>query len=106
VSDGLARDVGHLARASGVRAVIEVASLENETLTATATRLGTPAQELALFGGEDYAVVFSAPQDTQVPGAMRIGWIEAGGERDPVIAQAPDGSRRPLAMRGFDHFAR
>ena len=109
VSDGLARDVGHLARASGVVAVIETAALEDAPdLRAAAEALGASALDLALFGGEDYAIAFTAAPGARVPSAVEIGRIEApaGGQLPGVVARRPDGSREPLGDGGFDHFAR
>ena len=143
ISDGLARDVGHLARASNVRAVIESNAfeahdlkpigneahdfeanafeahdlkpiadeadpLERAVLRAVAAALGTSALDLALFGGEDYAIAFTAPPSASVPGAVRIGRIEAisGGASPGVVLERADGSRSPLSAGGFDHFQR
>lgn len=110
VSDGLARDVAHVARASGARAVIALPLLDTATLSIVAARLGVPALDLALFGGEDYALVLAAPEDARVPeDAVRIGWFEAtgaAGDVDPVVACRADGSRFPLKAGGYDHFAR
>ncbi len=122
VSDGLARDVGHLARASGVRAVIQTALFENmpvegegpsaphreglSTLQSAAARLGTSPLDLALFGGEDYAIAFTAPPDTSVLGAVAIGIVEAITfvNEASVVLERPDGSREPARAGGFDHF--
>lgn len=117
VSDGLARDVGHVARASGVVVVIDVGvfdepgdaadPIRRSVLQGASARLGVPASELALFGGEDYAIAFTAAEDAAVPGALRIGWIEARNDRSAgVFARDKDGSHRPLAEGGFDHFGR
>lgn len=107
VSDGLARDVGHLAHAAGVRAVIQVEAVVSELLRAAAAELGTSAADLALFGGEDYAIACAAPADATLAGAVKIGWFEsidrgAAG----VVALHADGSRKELRDGGFDHFAR
>lgn len=108
VSDGLVRDVGHLARASNLRAVIDVPALENEAVSAVAAELGVPAEELLLFGGEDYALVMAAPPGAQIPGAIRIGRLEPVTSPDDraVIALAADGSHVPYSSSGYDHFAR
>jgi len=107
ISDGLARDVGHLAHAGGVRAVIDVATLDSAELRAAAEELGASAGDLALFGGEDYAIAFAAPEGVSVAGATRIGWFE---ERDAtggaVVVIRPDGVREEIREGGFDHFAR
>ena len=61
VSDGLARDVGHLARASGVRAVLDAARIVGDDLREAAAALGRDPLALALYGGEDYALVVTLP---------------------------------------------
>jgi thiamine-monophosphate kinase len=99
VSDGLACDVGHLADASGVCAVLdESALLDDAALVEAAHALGADALELALYGGEDYALVVSSP--TPVDGFRRIGEITAG---RGVALHGPSGLR-PIEPRGFDHF--
>jgi thiamine-monophosphate kinase len=99
VSDGLARDAGHLADASGVELVLdEAALLEDEALLRAAAALGVGARELALHGGEDYALVAAGAE--AIPGFRRIGEVRAG--RGLILRS---GSReRPLEPRGFDHF--
>jgi thiamine-monophosphate kinase len=99
VSDGLARDVSHLGHASGVRLVVEEAALlEDSELLTTARALGEGALELALHGGEDYALV--ATSDRPIPGFRRIGEVLAGSGL--VLRRASD--ERALEPRGFDHF--
>jgi thiamine-monophosphate kinase len=62
VSDGLAQDLGHLTRESGVGARIELERLPlARGLAAAAARLGADPLELALAGGEDYELLFAAP---------------------------------------------
>jgi thiamine-monophosphate kinase len=108
VSDGLARDVGHVARASGVCAVLEARAIVAADLRAAASALGEDPLELALHGGEDYALVVCAPKGEAPPaGFVVIGQCEA---TDPstssaVVLLGEDGARRPLEERGFDHFA-
>jgi thiamine-monophosphate kinase len=61
LSDGLVRDLGHVARASGVALHVEVERVPLERgLAAAATRLGADALALALAGGEDYELAFTA----------------------------------------------
>ena len=78
VSDGLLADVGHLARASGVGAVIDSPMLP---LSAALKRCvdDATALRMALTGGDDYVLCFTLPGDGSVPPACTvIGRIEAG----------------------------
>src|SRR6266536_1495664 len=62
ISDGLAADIAHICTASGVGVNIEAESLPIEPEVALiATRAGQQAQDLALFGGEDYELLFTVP---------------------------------------------
>lgn len=121
ISDGLARDVGHLARASEACAVIDASAFERAPdspsnsldplhladLHAAASVLGEPAIDLALFGGEDYAIAFTAPGSAKISGAVAIGRIEpvADGAAPGVVIERRDGQREPIHTGGFDHFA-
>jgi len=61
ISDGLAQDLGHVARESGVaaRVLVERVPLAPGLLR-TASRLDLDATALALAGGEDYELLFAA----------------------------------------------
>ncbi len=112
VSDGLARDAGHLARASRTAVVVDVAALESAystggALSAAAARLGVEAARLALFGGEDYALVVAAAPSAVIEGGAKIGAFEPSPTGEgAVIARWPGGAREELREGGFDHFAR
>jgi thiamine-monophosphate kinase len=108
VSDGLARDLGHVARASGVRAVLDASALVSADLTAVATTLGVDPLELALHGGEDYALVVTAPADELLPpGFIVIGRCEAAGQSDDaIVLRGIDDALHPQEERGFDHFVK
>jgi thiamine-monophosphate kinase len=56
VSDGLAADLGHILRASGVGAELQLAALPLSDAIPAAH-----AQQYALSGGDDYEVCFTAP---------------------------------------------
>jgi thiamine-monophosphate kinase len=99
VSDGLACDVGHLADASGVCAVIdESALLSDGDLVAAARAIGADVLDLALQGGEDYALVAASP--VAIDGFRRVGEVTAG---HGVALRGPSG-QRPIEPRGYDHF--
>lgn len=104
VSDGLGLDAGRMARASGCRIVVEERALEQalpRSLATLAGRLGRSALELALTGGEDYALVVTGPARKRPRFARRIGRCERG---RGAVWERTDGSSRPLAG-GFDHFS-
>jgi thiamine-monophosphate kinase len=102
VSDGLACDAGHLADASGVCAVLEEdALLGDASLVAAAAAVGASPLELALHGGEDYALVV-ATDAPSLPGFRRIGSVREGAG---VVLHTRNGERA-IEPRGFDHFAR
>jgi thiamine-monophosphate kinase len=99
VSDGLARDVGHVAQASSVAAVIdEGALLADAALVRAAEALGVDPLDLALHGGEDYAII--AASEAPIPGFRRIGEVRAG---QGLVLRAASGER-PIEPRGYDHF--
>lgn len=108
ISDGLARDLGHICRESGVGA----------QLTATAIPMTPAAGDSlvrALGDGEDYELLFTAPagatQRLQTAwrrkfprlALTRIGAIVRG--RGVVLADE-QGMTRPLGGTGYDHFRR
>jgi thiamine-monophosphate kinase len=104
VSDGLALDAGRMARASACRVVLEERALERALPPALATlaaRLGRSPLELALTGGEDYALVVTGDARQRPRFARRIGRCEKG---RGGVWECADGSSRPLGG-GFDHFA-
>ena len=108
VSDGLTADLGKLCAASGVSAVVDV-----ERLPADDHLKGAfPGRwlELALGGGEDYEIVFTANSDVMESVAERlgegisiIGRIEEGNGAVKIVDS--DGSEIVVGSGGWDHFA-
>lgn len=106
VSDGLTRDVAHVAEASSVTIVLDERALRERlppTLVRTAALLKRDALELALGGGEDYALCVTSALP-RLDGFDRIGRVERGAAA--VVLERVDGARAPITPRGFDHFAR
>lgn len=98
VSDGLARDAAHVADASGVTIDLEArAILADAALVEAAAAVGRDAIELALGGGEDYALVVTATEQPAA-GFRRVGAVVAR----VGAAVTLDGA--PVAATGFDHF--
>ncbi len=98
LSDGLSTDLSHICEESGVGAVLYAESLP---IARGATL------DLALHGGEDYELLFTAPPRTRVPAQIagiritRIGEIIRGNRAFIADRQ---GRRQPLSPRGWEHF--
>ncbi len=111
VSDGLVADLGHLCTASGVGAVVEAALLPLSAAAQPAVSGERRWLEAALAGGDDYELLFSAPEgaaaaiaalarETGVP-VTAIGRIEPG---SGVRVLDRDGAPLALAQGGYRHF--
>ncbi|QAU33678.1 thiamine-phosphate kinase [Janthinobacterium sp. 17J80-10] len=110
VSDGLAGDLGHILRQSGVGAVIDVDALPAGPMLASEPPV--LQREYGLAGGDDYELCFTADparRDAVLDAARaaatpvtRIGAIQA----TPGL-RLTDGAGRPtrIAQTSFDHFA-
>jgi thiamine-monophosphate kinase len=100
VSDGLLADLDQLCEASGVGAVVEEALVPLEPgHSELAASIGEDGIALALSGGEDYELLFTARDDIDPTVATRIGSITERGVR--VLRS--DGSERMLLHRGYRH---
>jgi thiamine-monophosphate kinase len=95
VSDGLSTDLAHICEESGVGAEIRAEAIPREV-----------ALDLALHGGEDYELLFTAPPSRRVPARIAgtpitlIGFITR--RREIVLTQ--DGFGCELRPRGWEHF--
>lgn len=110
LSDGLAGDLMHILRASGVAADVELSSLPVDPAVAQSV---APAQalQLALGGGDDYELCFTVPAEHEarlqklaeslaLP-LTRIGVITAGA---PHITWYHQGKPVELHINGWEHF--
>ena len=111
VSDGFAQDLGHILERSGCGAAVEYDLLPK---SAAFSRIGNPVLErrCVLAGGDDYELVFTAPQAarraitglaSEIDVALaRVGSIRPG-EPKPVVLDA-QGAQIEFE-RGYDHFS-
>jgi len=110
LSDGLACDAARIVRSSAARGVpldqvLEAERLAGPELSEVAAELGVDPLELALYGGEDYALLVTMPPGEAPAGFVRIGWCEPSeSAAGRLLLARADGSREPVSARGFDHF--
>ncbi|MBK9264478.1 MAG: thiamine-phosphate kinase [Polyangiaceae bacterium] len=105
VSDGLARDVGHLVRGSGVRIALDPTKLVTPELERAARIVGADPLQLALHGGEDFALVMTVPAGQVPPGFIPIGRVLPSEKTDSdLVLDGPGAAFVPVEQRGYDHF--
>ena len=112
VSDGLSLDLSRMMAASGTAALLD---LERVPIHGDAVRMsgadGRTPLDHALADGEDFELLLALPADAaralaaEAPAALGtpvtiIGEVVAG---EGLFSRQPDGSRAPLAPRGFVH---
>jgi len=103
-SDGFSTDLAHICEESGVGAEIEAELIPR-------ARVGKPVHEvalkLALHGGEDYELLFTAPRDQRVPSRIAgvpitpIGHITRARK---IVLRNRHGVAHELKPRGWEHF--
>jgi thiamine-monophosphate kinase len=112
LSDGLAQDLGHVLRASGVGGVVEVDALPTSRALRSAVASRAVRRRLQLAGGDDYELCFTVP-------AVREGRLAAIARRLRLpltrigtVLRTPglvllDGRAFPVRLprTGYDHFA-
>jgi thiamine-monophosphate kinase len=101
LSDGLSTDLAHLCEESSVRAELDAASLP---IAPGATFMQ------ALHGGEDYELLFTAPQNAHLPRTIagvpvtKIGRMMRRRAGQPLMTLRNETSAQPLEPRGWQHF--
>jgi thiamine-monophosphate kinase len=111
VSDGFAQDLGHILERSGAGAMVEYELLPR-SVDLKQIQDGKLQSRLVLSGGDDYELVFTAPQAARSEiealssdlglALSRVGSIQSGEPKLQVI----DAQGRAMEVgRGFDHFA-
>ncbi len=107
ISDGLASEVHHLCKQSdcGARIHAEALPIAPET-HAVADSFADDAETYALFGGEDYELLFALPESEleklDPESFIVVGHVMDAG--DGVCVQTLEGELIPLEFSGYQHF--
>src|SRR2546421_343977 len=110
ISDGLSSDLAHLCRASNAGALIQSAALPiDEDVRQLCGRRALDPLALALHGGEDFELLFTAHPDNVARLPKRVDGIEISrvGEitNEPGVIRIAEKNRVwELEPRGFEHF--
>lgn len=105
VSDGLLRDGGRLARASGVTLALDDPALtfaqDVTALAAASDALGVDAVDWLLTGGEDHGLLATFPPDVPLPAPFRqIGTVVPRASELVLVGGGPP----RVTTTGWDHF--
>ena len=109
ISDGLASDLMHICKASGVGAYIEETKIPlNQEAQLLALKFQLDPVTTALNGGEDYELLFTIKEaDLEkvrlMPSTYIIGEITEA--KDGVTLHTNGGNIHPLKAQGWNHFA-
>ncbi len=114
LSDGLTADLNHVLIQSGVGAALDLSRIPlSPALKRYAKQNKVSALDFALYGGEDYELLFSVPENKEKKlkhliktgriQATRIGTILL--KREGMRIRAADGSTRKIVPKGYDHFS-
>jgi thiamine-monophosphate kinase len=110
LSDGIATDAGHIARASGVELRVEVSSLPlAEGLSELSAELGEPPWRLAAAAGEDYELCFCVPPDDRSRAQDAVAevadtaltWVGEAADGPPGVLLVERGEH--VRLEGFEH---
>ena len=111
ISDGIASEANEIANASAVGLILYADRLPlSEELLRFAAKYGRDPVDYALYGGEDYELLFTMPAkvaqgfiSSEVGSCcMVIGEVDSSSKS--VILVDKDGSTKRLEPRGYNHF--
>jgi len=113
LSDGLSTDLLHVCEESGLSAELDAAAIPIHPLAAQAEYDGwvPSALALALHGGEDYELLFTAPKWSPLPRKIAGVAIHPIGQMHPrrprrarIVLHEHDGRSTALEAGGWEHF--
>lgn len=109
VSDGLSTDLAHICEESNLAATVDAATIPVHPLAKESYR--SEALDLALHGGEDYELLFTASPNMMIPRIIsgvpvtRIGTMRRHTPRLPRILLLDEKSRKSaLRPGGWEHY--
>ena len=108
ISDGLGSELNEIAVASNVSIVIEEQAIPlHEETYALAKHLQTNPVDYALYGGEDFQLVFTAPKSLlseleKLAGITLIGEVLSGPPRVQMVTL--DKTIKTVEVKGYNHF--
>ena len=103
LSDGFASEIWHICEQSKCGAILYKEKLPVSIETKNAVNsLGKDVYELALYGGEDFQLIFTVPPENikKIRGAYLIGRIT----RKREVLLVSEGKKKKLKKNGYDHF--
>jgi thiamine-monophosphate kinase len=115
ISDGLAKDLDRMCRASSVSALLDAAKLPLSASYRALRKRDPDAASTALFAGDDYEILAAVPPEAAaafeaeacacgVPVTAVGQFRKADHGRAAVTLRDENGSEAPLSPRGWDHF--
>lgn len=112
LSDGLAGDAAHLSAASGVAVLLAAELVPIHPAVRRHAASADDALRLAMTGGEDYELCFTAAlgavephvRDFELAFGVRLSCVGRVGGGDGVWWTSAEGHRTPLGLRGYQHF--
>jgi thiamine-monophosphate kinase len=113
LSDGLSTDLLHICEESGLAAEVDAAAIPVHVLAQQAQDDGwvPSALGLALHGGEDYELLFTARKGSNIPRKIAgvsvhpIGQMQPRHPRRPrVVLRERNGQKQALEPGGWEHF--
>ena len=103
ISDGLASEIKHICDESKVGAVIYKENIPIlDEVRKVAKKLNEDEYNYALFGGEDFELVFTVPEDKlhKIQGYL-VGEIVKG----KGVKLYSNGKEKGIMKKGYDHFS-
>jgi len=111
VSDGLLKDLGRMARASGVAAEIDFQRLPLSDAFRAVQMVDTDATRKALFAGDDYEILCAIPPHhieatLKAAAQAHVALTPVGSFKEGagITLRDANGTLMPLAPSGWDHF--